>query len=82
MTITDALAAAARPPSAGERRQLATMQAQVALDALRAGDLRAGHVFLTDALLHLRAALGAEPERHGLRVVAGSLDHLTGGGRG
>lgn len=72
---TDALlihvaAAMLRPPSAGERRQLAIMQTGVALDALRAGDLGAASMFLEDAVLHLNAALGRPPvtERHGLRA--------------
>lgn len=44
-----------RPPSAGERRQLALMQMGVAADAIRAGDYGAAAIFLADAEVHLRA---------------------------
>ena len=62
MTTMPEVLAAARPPSAGERRQLATLQADLALMALRAGDLGAAAAFLDDAVLHLRAALRREDE--------------------
>lgn len=66
LTITHAeassliLAAVDAAPSPSARLQLAELQADVALMALRAGDTAACQAFLEDALLHLRAARGGE----------------------
>lgn len=50
-----AAAVSAYQPSRDERHQLALMQAQVALDALQAGDVSAASLFLVDAIGHMKA---------------------------
>jgi hypothetical protein len=60
-SLSDAIVAATRPPTVGDRRQLALLQIGVALDALKAGDYGAAVSFIDDAALHVRAML-AEAE--------------------
>lgn len=57
-SLADAIVAASRPPTVGERRQLALMQIGVAIDALKAGDYGAAVEFIRDAETHVRAMLG------------------------
>lgn len=59
-SLSDAIVAATRPPTVGDRRQLALLQIGVALDALKAGDYGAAVLFIRDAETHVRAML-ADP---------------------
>lgn len=77
LSLTDAMTATARNPTAGERRQLAMLQTEVALDALRAGDLGAASLFLIDAIEHLKAARTPVADCPDPRVID-SLDSVTG----